>query len=81
VVHRRCRGTERQVQVQCRYRGTDKGAEMLRCRAGADIEVLRLSRGDCADAEVHDVQSRCRNAEMQKSRNAEMQKCRNAEVQ
>jgi len=38
-----------------------------RCRAGgADMEVLRLSRGDCTDAEVHDVQSRYRNAEMQR---------------
>jgi len=37
------------------------------------MEVLRLSRGDCADAEVHDVQSRCRNAEMQKCRGAEVQ--------
>ena len=39
VVHRRCRGTERQVQVQCRYRGADRGAEVQRCRAGAEQEV------------------------------------------
>ncbi len=30
------------------------------------MEVLRLSRGDCTDAEVHDVPSRYRNAEMQR---------------